>query len=382
MEGNQHALTDRRGIRDSGIELLKIIAIFLIVINHVVQTLTTNGAYIDHFIDVSKATLNIQTIVLLIFRHFGVLGNSLFFICSAWFLLKSSNNNKKKWFSMLIEIWVVSIIILLITYPLVHGKISGKVLLKSIFPTIFSNNWYMTCYLLFYPVHPLLNRLIKQMSQIELFRATACLTTLYIFLDFINRNWFFPSRLILWLTIYFIIAYMQTYLMKYADSIKCNIFLFVINAVCFVGIIFLTEIGGLHISFLSNKMLHWWQNCNPFLIFMSIAMFNIARNIHFKNKFINYISGLSMLIYIIHENLILRRYFRPEIWNYINNHYGYSNVVGWVFIVAIIVFLFGTFSSAIYAATIQKVVSRISQKIYFDLKKKYLRLESKLVKTR
>lgn len=52
--------------------------------------------------------------------------------------------------------------------------------------------------------------------------------------------------------------------------------------------------------------------CNPFLLAMSIAMFNIARNIHFKNRFINYISKLSLLIYIIHENIILEHILDPQ----------------------------------------------------------------------
>ena len=370
------------GRRDSGIELLKIFAIFFIVISHVVQTLTSenrNLPYSSYIIDISRATTDIQNIILLFFRYFGIWGNSLFFICSTWFLLKSRVYKKKKWFFMFIEIWVVSIVILMITYILLHGNISKNILIKSIFPTLFGNNWYLTCYLLFYPIHPFLNRVIKQMNKTELFRVASCLSVLYIFLDFIKADWFFPSILILWLTIYFIMSYMQKYLMKYADNLKWNILLLVLNFACFVSIVLLTEVGGLHFSFLSGKMMHWINNCNPFLIFMSIAMFNIARNIHFKNRFINYISGLSLLIYIIHENLILRTYYRPAIWNYVYNNYGYDYVVGWVFILTIIIFFFGVFVAAIYAETIQKIMVIISDRIYSILKKNYLRIEAKLI---
>lgn len=281
---------------------------------------------------------------------------------------------------MLTEIWAVSIIILILTYVQLHGNISGKIMIMSIFPTLFCNNWYMTCYLLFYPIHPVLNGIIKRMSQIELFRATVCLSTLYIFFNSIKGDWFFPSPLILWLTIYFVIAYMQNYLMKFADSLKWNIRLFVINAIFLIGIILLTEIAGLHIPFLSGKVMHWARNNNPFLIFVSIAMFNIARNIHFKNRFINYISSLSLLVYIIHENLILRTYYRPAMWNYIYTHYGYDHIWGWLFVLVFVVFLFGVFVAAVYAGTIQKVVKKISDKLYFVLRKKYLSLEAHLLK--
>ena len=208
---------NRQKERDSGIELLKIFAIFVIVISHVVQTLTSENLYIpyqDYVIDVAKATTDFQNIILLIFRHFGVWGNTLFFICSAWFLLKATAYKKKKWFFMLVEIWTVSIIILIITFVILHGGISTGILVISVFPTLFCNNWYMTCYLLFYPISPILNFVIDRMSKIQLFRSASALAILYIFLDFINVDWFFSSPLILWVTIYFVIAYMQKYLMK------------------------------------------------------------------------------------------------------------------------------------------------------------------------
>lgn len=182
-------------VRDSGIELLKIFAIFIIVIRHVVQTLTfknPDAVYQGYIIDISKATTDIQKIVLLIFRHFGVWGDALFFICSAWFLLKITEYKKKKWFFMLIDIWTVSIMILVITYVILHGGISPKIMIESIFPTFFSNNWYMTCYLLFYPISPILNRVINSMSKKQLFRSTSALTILYIFINAILEDCFFP----------------------------------------------------------------------------------------------------------------------------------------------------------------------------------------------
>lgn len=126
-------------------------------------------------------------------------------------------------------------------------------------------------------------------------------------------------------------------------------------------------------------MMYWVNYCNPFIIFMSIAMFNIARNVHFKNRFINYISSLSLIVYIIHENLILRTYFRPAMWNYVYMNLGYTNVMGWVFIFVIIVFFFGIFSATLYSITIQKFVQKISNRLYEVWKRKYLVIESKIL---
>lgn len=367
-----------RQTRDSGIELLKIFAIFVIVINHTVQSLTNEAYNIPNngfVIDISRATTNIQCILLQIFRHFGVLGNSVFFICSAWFLLKSKNWNKKKWLFMVIEIWVVSIVIFIITYIILHGNISIGIIISSLFPTTFGNNWYMTCYLLFYPIHPILNSIVNMMNQRQLFRSTLVMVFLYVFMNFINCSCFFSSAIILWITIYFAIAYMQKYLMSFVDNIRENIILFIIGVIGFIGIILITDICGLYSQVLSDKVMRWVNNCNPFLLAMSIAMFNIARNIHFKNRFINYISKLSLLIYIIHENIILRTYFRPAMWNYVYKRFGYSDVIQWVFIISFIIFIFGILCSILYVLTLQRFVNKVSGKLYEVVRIKYLLFE-------
>lgn len=367
-----------RQTRDSGIELLKIFAIFVIVINHTVQSLTNEAYNIPNngfVIDISRATTNIQCILLQIFRHFGVLENSVFFICSAWFLLKSKNWNKKKWLFMVIEIWVVSIVIFIITYIILHGNISIGIIISSLFPTTFGNNWYMTCYLLFYPIHPILNSIVNMMNQRQLFRSTLVMVFLYVFMNFINCSCFFSSAIILWITIYFAIAYMQKYLMSFVDNIRENIILFIIGVIGFIGIILITDICGLYSQVLSDKVMRWVNNCNPFLLAMSIAMFNIARNIHFKNRFINYISKLSLLIYIIHENIILRTYFRPAMWNYVYKRFGYSDVIQWVFIISFIIFIFGILCSILYVLTLQRFVNKVSGKLYEVVRIKYLLFE-------
>lgn len=367
-----------RQTRDSGIELLKIFAIFVIVINHTVQSLTNEAYNIPNngfVIDISRATTNIQYILLQIFRHFGVLGNSVFFICSAWFLLKSKNWNKKKWLFMVIEIWVVSIVIFIITYIILHGNISIGIIISSFFPTTFGNNWYMTCYLLFYPIHPILNSIVNMMNQRQLFRSTLVMVFLYIFMNFINCSWFFSSAIILWITIYFAIAYMHKYLMSFVDNIRKNLILFIIGVIGFIGIILITDICGLYSQVLSDKVMRWVNNCNPFLLAMSVAMFNIARNIHFENRFINYISKLSLLIYIIHENIILRTYFRPAMWNYVYKRFGYSDVIGWVFIISFIIFIFGILCSILYVLTLQKFFNKVSGKLYEVVRIKYLLFE-------
>ena len=380
--------TDRRWKnRESSIELLKVFAIVIIVINHVVQTLTSGDpARVACIWNISQATSNASTIILLLFQHFGTWGNSIFFICSAWFLLRSKCCNKKKWLFMLIEIWSVSVIILAITYFGLHIHISVKDIIKSFLPTTFGNNWYMTCYLLFYLIHPILNRIINQMSQKQLFRSAVALAILYIGFNFIKgvkEGLFFTSDIIIWITIYFIVAYIQYYLNDFANNIKANFGLFAFGLVGIIGLNLLTEFAGLHVPALSQKAAHWaFNNCNPFIISMSIALLNIARQIHFHNNAVNYLSSLTLLIYIIHENLILRNYVRPEIWNFIYHNYGYEHVFVWTFTVAAATFIFGVVTAIIYTVVLKPFVLKFNNSLYEVIRYYYLRIEARLLQVR
>lgn len=283
----------------------------MIVISHVVQTLTSENQFIsynDYVLDITNATKSFQKMILIYLSHFGVLGNSLFFVCSAWFLLESSCCRKKKIYSMIVEIWIVSIIITIVTNVFILHHVSIKILIQCLFPTTFSVNWYMTCYMIFYIIHPFLNKIIFEFNKVQMFRSALFMSLLYIVAGFFKSNLFFSSMIILWCAIYFIVAYIKLYMINFVNNNKNNIMGLILCSMCFIGCILLTDIIGLHVSFMSDKMLYWVNNCNPFLIGMAISLFNIFRNCKFTNHTINYLSGMSLLIYIIHENLIIRTY--------------------------------------------------------------------------
>ena len=92
---------------------------------------------------------------------------------------------------MLLEVWSISVTILAVTYILRSGNIEAKMVMESLLPTTFAANWYMTCYLLFYLLHPTLNEIIGRMSQKELLRTASLLAVLYIGFNFIKSSFFF-----------------------------------------------------------------------------------------------------------------------------------------------------------------------------------------------
>lgn len=371
--------------RNSAIELLKISAMVLIVISHVLQTLSyPNGNVLpqEYVVNLHQSTMKPQQFILSLLRYTGVLGNLIFFVSSAWFLVDKKTVNKKKLFQMLTDIWAVSVLILVCVFCLRRGDIPLRTIYWQFFPTTYQNNWYMTCYILLYAIHPFLNTIIFNMKQRTHLRCVLILLVLYEGIDFFQEGLFFSSELIVFITIYFLIAYLKTYNTETLTSKKRNICLILFGILGNFGMVALTNLIGMYAGAFSDQLMRWNILCNPFLLCVAIGAFNLARTVVFFDKRINYISSLSMLVYIIHENRLLRNYYRPLLWDYVYNTFGYDHILVWVFILSAIVFAFGILTSIFYKETLRKIVLKKSEKLYVILSNYENKFEAFLINKR
>lgn len=352
--------------RQSGIELLKILAMIMIVISHITITLGVENAHyaLNYVYKYQNVSRNIQSLMLAWFRTFGAQGNLIFFVCSAWFLVESRKVNYKKNIRMLADVWVINISILIIFelggwYEIFSQDVKG-----SIFPTIYATNWYITCYILFYLIHLMLNRIINSLTQKEFLTTNIISLFLYFGIGYIHDGVFFVSNLILFIVVYFEIAYLKIYMKDFCVSKSKNVIMLIVGIGGTPIMILLTNFIGLHSSHFQDMLTYWGRNTSPFLLITAIAMFNLFKSQKFANNVVNNIASLSLLIYIIHENLLLRTYVRPQIWIFIYEKFGYSNIVMWVLLQAISIFIIAIIISYLYKIFLQKFVYWVSDRIY------------------
>lgn len=374
--------------RNSSIEALKLFGILIIVLSHVVQTLGISDnsfyAFNDYILQLDCSTTNFQQLILSMLRYCGSIGNTIFFVCSAWFLLDSKKTNNKKLLQMITDTWVVSIVILGIVLILRKMELNGILVLKSLFPLAFGNNWYVNCYLIFYAIHPFLNKLIYELNQRSVIRITISMTFLYLIYGFFMKipsllfgagNSFYGSYLITWITIYFIMGYLKLYAEKLVINRRFNSVLVLFGMLGNFLLIIATNVIGLRFELLNNVVTIWNDTNNLFIIMSVIGLFNLVKQSYFVNKKINYISKLSLFIYIIHENLLLRKLYRPMMWRYIYINFGYDYILFWSLILTILVFTFGVFSSILYFESLHKAVVLLVNHIYPRLKRKWKVIE-------
>lgn len=369
--------------RQSGIELLKIFAIILIILSH---TISTIGTPTNIFTNTSKAFFNInltsnnpEIIFLIILKYFVCAGNFIFMICTAWFLIDSHKTKKSKVLNLIIDVFIISVFFLILL-SLNGVNIEKKLIIKSIFPTIFANNWYITCYILIYMIHPFLNIIIENIEKRKLLLLDIILFFVYFGICWIQQGILFNTDFIIFLAVYFLTAYIKKYMIKFNKNIKQNILVTIVSSILIIVLALLLNTLGNNVEFLHDKALKLYNMSNPLVLLLSFSLFNIFKEMKFINKTINYISSLSMLIYVIHENLLVRTYIRPLIYVEIFNKFGHNMLVLQVFCLVILIFVTSIIASILYKASIQKVTKKISDSIVPKIEKKIINITDNIMK--
>lgn len=359
--------------RNSNIELLKVFAMLLIALNHAMPV------YGDHdsiaYLDLGIASTNIEYLLINFLRCSGQIGNIIFIVCSSFFLVDSNKTKKEKLFEIMFDTLFLSIIFV-VPFIIFNEGVSKIDIIKQFMPFTFNNNWFICCYVLIYAIHPLLNLIVNNLSKIGFFRIIFFMFVLFSGAQFIFTQAFYFNDLIGFVYIYLMVAFVKKHKPKYCENIKMNYFVLFVSLSMYILLLTLTNYAGLKIAFLSNKILHWNNNiANPFFILIGISLFNIFNCKYMYNKTINYISSLSLVFYLIHENYMFRRYVKPLFYQSV---FSDGKYLFWIFVETLILFVFGIIFAIVYNELIKKKIKRIISYIYLFVKKIYTNCETKI----
>lgn len=352
---------DTRAKRNSSIELLKIIAIVMVVFSHGMP----NGSpeVNASAIEIGRASTDIQMFVIRLLYNLGQIGNCIFIVCTSWFLLESKSAKFNKIMALIGDCFVISMI-MLVLFTLLGYRLPMLDFIQQFLPVTFGNSWFLTCYLLFYAAHPLLNIVLEHLSQKGLLLVDTVFVILYCCMSFVTAGkLFFYSEIIGFCGVYFIVAYVKKYLKKMTQSMKTGVVLLVIGIVGWLLENVVLTVLGVRISLLARGAVLCNNFINPCFLLIAIGSFVVAKNIQFSNKAVNYVSGLSLLIYLFHCNRIVRDYVRFDFFEYVLKNFTYDRLLGWVILFALISLAGGILLAVLYNLTVQKLVRKLCYKV-------------------
>lgn len=149
--------------RDSRFELMRIIAMCMIVISH--YSLYGNWQNIDEM-------QALETTRILSLDALGPIGAVIFFMITGYFYsVKDFENKRLKTFSKVKKVWLktwcYSTLMLIVSVYLKVG-IDTNMLIKSVFPVVMNEYWFITCYILLMLLIPYIDIVLEILTKRQL----------------------------------------------------------------------------------------------------------------------------------------------------------------------------------------------------------------------
>ena len=196
--------------RNTNIEILRIIAILLIVISHYSVHNVTNVKELSF--GINKILLQMMTL--------GNIGSELFMLITGYYLI----NNSKVKLSKLLKLWLqiifysVGVYILFVLLNL--EPFSYTTFIKSFFPITFEEYWFASVYFIIYLFHPYINVMINNLNKKDLIKLISLSLIVFSVLNFITGQLYYFNELIQLIIIYLIGAYYGKYKDNYLNKNK------------------------------------------------------------------------------------------------------------------------------------------------------------------
>lgn len=355
--------------RNSSIELLKIISIILIFITHSVPVYGSG----DYVMDVFTETADFTTWMVVWIRHFGQFANVVFIFCSAWFLADSKVTKMEKVFSLILDTFLISMLFL-VPYAIAGYDINKTILVENAFSLLYEKNWFVTCYLMLFLLHPALNVACEAIKGKKISNVLFCCLFIYIFCQFFSSGVLYGNRFISFVCVYLFAWYVKNYQSHLCGNVKFNLIM-TITCLALVPILLLAlNLFALKTGHLSGNIQRFNTTSNPLYMCAAFGCFNLANSRYIYNKFVNYLSSLSLYVYMITENYMVKYFTKPEIFEYIYDTFTYEHILLWVPVITLGTILFGFGLSAIYKESVHRFVEWVSPILCKPLRKGYRKL--------
>lgn len=259
--------------RSSNFELLRLLCIFGILVMHTFANIDTTASILNTTVNVFVNSL------------FNT-GVTCFILISGYFGIRFDLKKLIRLDLMVIFFSVLSTILL--------GDISIKTLVKSCIPVLSRQYWFITCYFALCVLAPFLNQIPEKLSRETFRRLILVLILIFSLIPTITTYDIMQDAgkgLVDFIMIYLIGRYLALYHNKphRSRSLLCGILLSVLAV--FILDTALTAWHGVIYTTFS-------RDCSVFIIFASVLLLLLFREMQFKSRIINRAAANVLAIYV------------------------------------------------------------------------------------
>lgn len=333
-------------LRQSNIELLRILAIFSILVYH-------GGFSSTGFPSMEELVLQpVGTFFRYLSESITIICVDVFILISGWFGIKQKSKNFFRFcFQCLFFFTLVYAVLVFLNFEELNGKgILGLFALTKV-------NWFIKAYIGLYILAPVLNSFTNNASkrQIELFLITfysfqciySWLTNAATFIEYGFSTFSFIG-------LYVLGSYIKNYPNKFTQ--KSKLFDFSVIALIVLGETMTAILLTGHP--LATRVVY--SNISPLVILNSVYLLLLFSKFKMQNKSINFIAASSFAAFLLHGNPYAYPIFQMTV-KWLNSNYDGIELSLLLFSLFISVFII-----AILIDQIQKIVSKKIILILFD----------------
>ena len=337
-------------VRESNFELMRIALMFMVVFWHmyinIVATQNINA--------VSKIIWNILHYMLIIHINSFVLLTGYF-----------QSRKEKVGISKILKLngyaYFYKILFLVIFLGFNIKTLTTLEIVQIVQPiTLYSQYWFISIYILLYLVSPYLNRLLNQFTKTQFRKFLVLLFIISSIIPTITHEYAYGVNngfsLINFILMYSIGAYLnrfpikESYLFSRLTSnarkllfISSFLFLAFVNVLIYYFSFTLKETNYSILGEIASIIRHnRISYSNPITIIEAVFFFCYFSEIKIKSKIINSVSRVSLDIYLVHDNELLRslysginKYLRPRIFGI--RHIAYMMIVAIIIVIISII---------------------------------------------
>lgn len=292
---------DIKNQRNSNLEILRIIAMILIVMHH----------YAVHGLT-DTAAVTWDRLVIDLFASGGKIGLSIFVMISGYYMV-SSQYNTRKFLKMWGQVWFYSVtiyfLLIFILQPSQVAWINGY---HVFFPIIYDEYGFASTFVWLMLVSPLLNLFLHQLKQIQLQKILIVSLLLVTIIPIFGAGKNQLSELGIYMLLYTLAGYHRLYHNKVNNPgrhIIAAIVLFIVLQAFNIYKSSFIQLNSIFVVAISFEMLIGFAGKEPF-----------------SNLLINKISSAAFGVYLIHDN----QYMRSYLWGTLlhnQNYYGSGKLI-------------------------------------------------------
>ena len=269
--------------RKSNIELLRIIAMVMIVFHHY----CVHGGFFDMF-DFTHVSANM--ILIQFFSLGGKTGVNIFFLIMGYFMIRKNMKVEKIW-KLIYQIFTINIIVCI--FLLLMGESYSKKDFLSIIPLIADVPIsFIPNYVIVYLLSPIINKCLQSISQKEYEYLLIVLLCYYSFLDsFLLQNTFQYAT---WAFImYSVGGYLNLYNFGNRKGCHWGWISVIVIVICWIGMLgtdYLAMLRGKSTSTLWSNIYTDANKITVFVLAVTIFLYFVSLDIK-QSKLINSIGG-------------------------------------------------------------------------------------------